>query len=52
MLMEEIVVYMEKGTQSNLLGVIYGEELYMSLLPTLEAYAKERGAIITEEVKY
>lgn len=49
--MEEITVYFEDGVGASIWGVVYGEELYMALLPTLEAFAKERGGIITESVK-
>jgi hypothetical protein len=49
--MEEITIYFEDGNGASILGVVYGEELYMTLLPTLEAFAKERGGIITESVK-
>lgn len=50
--MEEITIYMEKGTTAERLGVVIGEELYHNILPALELYAQERGAIITETVKF
>lgn len=49
--MEEIIIYMENGSTAERLGVVIGEELYNAILPALELYAQERGAIITESVK-
>ena len=48
---EEITIYLEMGNTAEVIGVVYGEELYMNILPALESYAKEIDGIITESVK-
>lgn len=49
-IVEEITVYLEQGSSSEVICVVYGDELYMKILPSLESYAKEVGGIITESV--
>jgi len=48
---EEITIYLERGNNAEVIGVVYGEELYSYIYPSLEKYAKDFGGIITESVK-
>lgn len=48
---EQITIYLEIGNTAEVIGVVYGEELYMNILPALESYAKDMGGVITESVK-
>lgn len=47
---EEITIYLEIGNTAEVIGIVYGEELYMKILPALEDYAKEVSGLITESV--
>ncbi len=48
---EEITIHFETKNHSEVIGVVYGEELYSYITPALEKYAKDFGGIITESVK-
>ena len=48
---EEITIYLETENHAEVIGVVYGEELYSYITPALEKYAKDFGGIITESVK-
>jgi len=48
---EKITIYLETGNVSEIIGVVYGEELYMTILPGLISYANDREGIITESVE-
>ena len=48
---EKITIYLEIGNVAEIIGIVYGEELYMNILPALESYAKDIGGVITESVE-
>ena len=48
---EKITIYLEKGNPAEVIGVVYGEELYMYILPGLISYANDRDGKITESVE-
>lgn len=48
---EKITIYLEKGNTAEIIGVVYGEELYMYILPGLISYANDRDGKITESVE-
>lgn len=48
---EEITIYFERNGKAEYIGVVYGEELYSYIYPSLDKYAKDFGGIITESVK-
>lgn len=48
---EEITIYLETGNSAEIIGIVYGEELYMNILPGLISYANDRDGKITESVK-
>ena len=47
---EEINIYFECNGKAEYIGVVYGEELYSYIYPSLDKYAKDFGGIITESV--
>ena len=48
---EEITIYLETGNSAEIIGIVYGEELYMNILPGLISYANDRDGKITVSVK-
>jgi hypothetical protein len=48
---EEITIYLETGNSAEIIGIVYGEELYMNIFPALVSYANDRDGKITESVK-
>lgn len=48
---EQITIYLEIGNTAEVIGVVYGEELYMNIFPGLVSYANDMGGAITESVK-
>lgn len=48
---EEITIYLETGNSAEIIGIVYGEELYMNIFPALVSYAEDMGGVITESVK-
>lgn len=47
---EKITIYLERNGKAEHIGVVYGEELYSYIYPSLDKYAKDFGGIITETV--
>lgn len=47
---EEIKIYFERNGKAECIGVVYGEELYNYIYPSLEKYAKDFGGVLTESV--
>ena len=45
-----VQVYFEWNGSTQFVALFHTEELYMQCLPTLEAEAKEQGAIVTESI--